>query len=359
MRFKDEVSCALYYKKLGNKAYESKKFEQATNHYVTGLESYPFLMILRNAKASLKQYKNVELEKLLDNLESLKVAFLEKKSREILPKFFANEYFDIKAEFFKYPYIKYPEVIHTFQVEIGEYLLASQNEKLQDFFIYLGKYNLQDKSLLPYVNKILERLPEHDYIESAIFDLNGLVKYFGDLIEDRLPLFSNQLIGILQTSSKFNQRRYSIFGLEALGERNFKFIERSLPELYNIIKNPEAISENLVGDGIKVSTPLFSINMEFSFGPDPHIWVLDAAISAVGSLALKYPTQLEYFIPIILDQLLNGNQYTQKKSLQAIVNFKSAGIDIEKYFPKKNISHIVKLLQTPSHEYEKNDHTTT
>ncbi|MCI0406261.1 MAG: hypothetical protein L0209_09380, partial [candidate division Zixibacteria bacterium] len=119
MKFKDELSQASYYKTLGDKAFAQKKFEQAADNYLKGLSAYPFLSVLRNAKASLKQTANSELSELLKNLDERKQIFLQEKSRQLLDKSDHAKISELKADFFKYPFSKYPEAVAKIQLELG------------------------------------------------------------------------------------------------------------------------------------------------------------------------------------------------------------------------------------------------
>jgi|GEM_PF-5545604 len=93
-----------------------------------------------------------------------------------------------------------------------------------------------------------------------------------------------------------------------------------------------------------MKNPLIEIRIDTEGVQNPHIWILDAGIDTIGSLALKYPVELQYFIPAIIKQFKNGNLFTKKKCVRALVNFKNAGIDISRYMPAREIGEFYKLL---------------
>jgi len=343
MGFKDEISQAAYYKKLGDKAFVSKNFQKAAEHYLKGLQTYPFIAVIRNAKASLERAPNAELANLLANLAIHKKSFLGNKSEGLIEKLGKVSATEIKSDFFKHPYKNYPEVVTQIQIAIGDHFSKTPDAELESLFLYLGKYNPNDARLKPFIQTILDRLSNNEHVENAVFDFTELVRDYGDLIADKLSEFSEQLTSILSSSTEFNERRFSIFALEVLGERDINLIKAALPILYENIKKPLSILEGLQKKIKVLRMPLFEMRMGVKIS-NPHIWVLDASIATIGSLAKKYAADLEYFIPAIVEQLMRGNLYTKKKCVQALLDFRDAGIDVYKYFPKKKIEDVTKLL---------------
>jgi len=344
MSFKDDITQATYYKKLGDKAFTAGKFQKAAEHYSKGLQTYPFIAVIRNAKVSLRHVRTEELGNLLANIETLKKSYLETKSKNLIGKLDSSNIQDIKTEFFKYPYKNYPEIVSNIQTHIGTRLSGKRNSEFAHLFLYLGKYNPNDTQLKPLIQAILDSLPSNENIENAIFDFMELVKEYGNLIQDKLPEYSRQLTDILKFSTEFNERRFSAFALEVLGERDFNLVEPALPTLYENIRNPISILAGMQKKTTVFRTSFFEVRMGVET-PNPHIWVLDASIDAISSLAKKYPSNLEHFVPVLIERLIDGNIYTKKKCVRALINCREAGIDISKYFPRRKIEDIARLLE--------------
>lgn len=349
MKFKDELSQASYYKTLGDKAFAQQKFQQAADNYLKGLSAYPFLSVQRNAKASLKQIANSELSELLKNLEEHKQRFLQEKTSQLLDKLDHVQISELKSDFFKYPFSKYPEIVAKIQLELGRRFMMSPNSNSESFFIYLGKYNPGDQRLQTFILTVVDRLRNYQYVENAIADFAELVKYYGDIIEEKLPIIAEQLTTFLSSSIAFNERRYSAYALEFLGRRNFDLIKPALPILYENIRNPKSILEGLRNDVDAISTPLYEVRVSVEV-PNPHLWVSHASIDTIGNLATEHPLELEHFVPIIIEQLISEDSYIKRSAAQALINFRSAGVDITKYFPRQKIETITKLLESPTKE---------
>ncbi len=326
-KFTNEITQGNYYKKLGDKAFAEQSFKRAAKSYFKGLSVYPFLTVIRNAKASLKKQPHPNLENLITNLPAHKKTFLEKKAQAVADKIGKVGMYDLKSEFYKYPLFKDPEIVAGIQRALGNYFAHKPDHDLQGFFLSLGKYNPNDETLKLLVLIVLDRLADNEYVENAIFDFMELVRNFDLLIQDRLREYVKQLHAIIIASPQFNQRRFAIFAIATIGEKRFDLVKDTLPALMQNIKHPESIQ---VQPAVLVS--------------NPKVWVLDASIDAIGTLASVHGLELEYFIPPIIEWLIWGNQYTQKKSLQALVNFQQSGVDVSKYLPRKQMEQYRLLL---------------
>lgn len=327
MKFKNEITQGNYYKKRGEKAFANGQFKKAAAHYVKGLSAYPFLTVIRYAKSCLKHVSNPQLADLLNNIDEYKKSFAHVKAQSVIEQIGKLQIYDFKSLFYKYPIYKYPEAVAEIQTALGQHFMSKSYHDLQGFFLSLGKYNPNDVNLKPLVLAVLDRLADNEYVENAIFDFMEMVRNFDLLIEDRLPEYVNQLNSIIVGSPQYNQRRFSIFAITTIGEKRFDLVQDGLPLLLKNIKYPETIEVN---PAIMVS--------------NPKTWILDASIDAVGTLALSHACELEYFIPDIVSGLLKGNQYTQKKSFQALINFQEGGVDISKYLPRKQMEQFRPLL---------------
>jgi len=347
MKFKGEQSQSNYYKKLGDKALSGKKFNSAGEHYLRAIKLYPFIPAVRNARLVLKNTDNPKLNDFLTNIELRKKDFLEVHADKFIKQInrLAEDKSkdELKSYFYKYPYTKHRDIVEKIQVALGEYLLKGDNKQVKSLFIDLGKYNPNSEKLKRFLDTMFDRLTNDANAGNAMFDLMEINRYFNKLIEDKLPEVAKQLNDIFNDSIEFNQKRFSIFTLGAISENNFDFIKNTLPEIYKYIDDPQSILDDIKKRVHVVGNSMFQIKMSVEVS-NPHIWVLDACIDTIGSLAEKYPFELEYFIPVIIKRFREGNFYTKKKCFKALINFSNSGIDIEKYIPKKELNAFNNML---------------
>jgi|GEM_PF-7109989 len=246
MALKSEQSTGEYYKKLGDTAFAKKQFDKAAAHYAKGLRAYPFISIMRNAKATLKHTSSPELGTILSDLEGYRIQFLTERAQrfiELLKNSGDKKVppFRLREEFYGYPYTRYTDIIGKIQSALGEYYLQTQNQEAKQLFFSLGKYNPNSPQHKAFAEAMFQELRNSENPENAMYDLMNLLQNFHELIEDKLPEIAKSIKDILENSIDFNERRWAIFTLEVLGEKNLNLIQDSLKILNLYLNDPQVL----------------------------------------------------------------------------------------------------------------------
>jgi HEAT repeat protein len=200
----------------------------------------------------------------------------------------------------------------------------------EDIILKFGERD--PEAIEPAVWTILKRIEEHPkkYRENDLRILGMLGRIKPQWVENQIPI----IIADLKNSSSWNARRFAAFALGEIGSLNSELVKESIPTLAKYLgssdwwlpKIKEAEKEEISVQGIKISISLG--------GPDPEVWVRDAAISALGNIGGKSPEMVKDTIPMIISCLGRPEPYTRKRAVVALSQIAKKGrIYVESTIP--------------------------
>lgn len=188
------------------------------------------------------------------------------------------------------------------------------------------------ESILPRViekcKKLLNTRFEGEY---AIMTLGELGTLNANCAKEVMPL----IIDRLEKSSVWNERRFAAFAVGQIGKLNPDLVRNAIPILARYLGKSdwwlpqvrEAERETVDVGGIKIS-------ISIGGGPNPEVWVRDAALGALGDIGENNPEAVKDTIPMIVSCLQRPEPYTRKKAIVALSQIAKKGrIYVESVFP--------------------------
>lgn len=201
---------------------------------------------------------------------------------------------------------------------VSSYLLDEDEEISQSSEDIILKFGQQDPDAIESaVQTILKRIKERPnrYRENDLRILGILGRIRPKWVENQIPI----IVSDLRNSPSWNARRFAAYAIGDIGSVDPELVKESIPILARYLgssdwwlpKLREAEKEEISVGGITISIPLGG-------GPNPEVWVRDAAIVALGNIGEKNPEIVKATIPAIISCLKRAEPYTRKRAVVAL-----------------------------------------
>jgi hypothetical protein len=154
--------------------------------------------------------------------------------------------------------------------------------------------------------------------EYAIMTLGEIGALNSDWANEVMPF----IIDRLENSLVWNERRFAAFAIGQIGKVNPDLVKKAIPILTRYLGNSdwwlpqveESQRETMEVKGIKITIDMGGL----VGGPNPEVWVRDAALGTLGDIGENFPEVVKESISLIVSCLQRPEPYTRKKAIIAL-----------------------------------------